>query len=803
MANVRRRLEARPGAREHLIAFGVLAAIALFYLWPVLVGGRVLLPNELLDSLPPWAAAPPKGFSHGLNPLLSDIPGAYYPWNVFARRMIDGGSLPVWNPYAFSGTPFYANAQSALLSPFSLPMWIFSLGYGLGVAAWLKLVVAGFGTYRLVRRLRLGFWPGLLAAIGYMLCAFNVLWLEYETLPAVAAMFPWALLLCERIATADGARARDLVGLAVITLIGILAGQPEIAVHVMAGSALYLVLRSLTVPGTPGARARRIAFGAAGLALGVLLSAAVFLPVLKAGLGTPGSDYRTGGGVALSWSALRTELFPGWWNPLVLGLGPTDYLERTFYTGAVTVLLAVAAAFTRDRARDKLPLTVLAVLGILISFHTPGLFWLATHTPGLDHTQLARLLIWAQLALPVLAAFGLQQLLDAPRRQRAVWIAIGAAVVAAVVATISLGPSVHDLRTALNHFRTGRDYTTTAVISLVSVGWWLIFVTAAGAALILARRLGRPRLGAALLTLCLLADLLHFGSGFNPMQPASVAVLARTPAVAFLQQHAAGGRVLGDGYTLVNDYDSVYGLRDVRGYDPPQPSRRYFDLWRTAHSAQLVWASYSVVGTSPAVVHLMDVLGARWYVTGPGGPARAGTLQRVYSGADATIYENPGAAPPVLVADRILVTAGEPQTLSAIDRPGFDPRREVIAERDQPDVTALPTAGSGGSARIISSTNATVTLQAQTRERSVVVLNDAAAPGWSVTVDGHPRPALRVDDVMRGVIVPAGTHQVRWHYTVPGLKLGLLISALSALGLLGAALALTRARARPRSWSGA
>jgi uncharacterized membrane protein YfhO len=63
------------------------------------------------------------------------------------------------------------------------------------------------------------------------------------------------------------------------------------------------------------------------------------------------------------------------------------------------------------------------------------------------------------------------------------------------------------------------------------------------------------------------------------------------------------------------------------------------------------------------------------------------------------------------------------------------------------------------------------------------VLDDAWASGWSVTVDGRPARELQADVVMRGVVVPAGEHEIVWSYRVPGLRAGLLLSALGLLEL--------------------
>ena len=88
-------------------------------------------------------------------------------------------------PHVSAGIPLYSNPQTGLFSPFNVPLWILPLTYGIGVAAASKLLAGGFGTYLLVRQLRLGLLPGLLAGVAFPFAAINIVWLAHETLPAV------------------------------------------------------------------------------------------------------------------------------------------------------------------------------------------------------------------------------------------------------------------------------------------------------------------------------------------------------------------------------------------------------------------------------------------------------------------------------------------------------------------------------------------------------------------------------------------------------------------------------------------
>jgi hypothetical protein len=74
-----------------------------------------------------------------------------------------------------------------------------------------------------------------------------------------------------------------------------------------------------------------------------------------------------------------------------------------------------------------------------------------------------------------------------------------------------------------------------------------------------------------------------------------------------------------------------------------------------------------------------------------------------------------------------------------------------------------------------------VELTAQLAEPRVVVLNDLWAPGWTATLDGAPVEVRRANLVVRGVVVPAGSHTVHFDFETPGLNTGLAAGGLALL----------------------
>ncbi|HEX7289520.1 MAG TPA: YfhO family protein [Conexibacter sp.] len=834
-------------ASRYLLAHPAVAAglllglLVLVYLWPALVQGELLSPISVLYGSTPWTSFAPDDLGGYLNPLLSDVPTADYPWRFLVRSMLHDGAFPSWNPYVFGGIPLWSNPQTGLFSLFSLPLWILPLNYGIGVGAALKLWAAGFGTWLLVRELRLGFLPALLAGVCFSFSAIQIVWLTHDTLPAVAALLPWMLWLVERIFR--GGRLGALIGLAVATAVGLGGGHPGMQVHLLAAVAAYALLRAAFMPrdAALGERLRPLAVAAGGLALGVLLVGVMLLPEALSSRGTVGTASRAHGrgtlpGTQMPLTTIRTVLFPDWWGrpsgfegrePITVlapGLAvPVNYNERAFYAGAVGLLLALVGTCARGGWRRKGPFVALAFLGLAIPLHFPGLWQLITHLPAFDQVQNQRLhFVWA-LGLAVLAAFGLQAMLERPAGDR--WrLGIGVGAVAlGVVALVAAGPSAAALGDTLTHFATGREFHSDAVLALTSVAWYLLFAVGVGVALLAAhRRPARRTWIAAGVVLLAAADMLHFAIDYQPIAPASKAIPPRTDAIAFLQRHRDEGRIFGIETALPNDWSLTYGLRDVRGYDPPQPSQRFARLWRTVEGQYPDWVSFRFDGLSPEALRLLSVLGARYVVAQPGsqlpGEADAGpeeapvgedaeafrALRKAYDGIDARVFANARAAPRALVPARVQVVSGEAEARGVLLEGGFDPRRDALVERGAEGTAALAalgplervSAGASGRVSVQDRSAASVAIRARLSRPGLVVLNDSFAPGWSVRVDGRDAPPVRVNEVMRGVAVGAGTHEIAWTYRVPGLRAGAALSAAGLLLLAGLAGALLARRRR-------
>ena len=265
-------MRSRPTAAAALLY--ALLAVALYA--PALLPGRTLSASDFLWTAAPWAAERPAGVRpFGSNYELIDSAVQFQPWLEHSRERMP--SPPLWNPNVGLGRPFLANAQSAWLSPFSLPAYFLPFWWSLGVIAVLKVFTAAFGTFLLARALAMGYAGSLLAGLVYGFSLYFVVWIAWPQ-SGVWALLPWLLLLAELALRRPG--PLPAAGLAAVVAAQFFAGHPESSFHLLVTAAAFVAFR-IVVLRREGRLARLraplLAVGA-GVAGGVLLAALLLSP---------------------------------------------------------------------------------------------------------------------------------------------------------------------------------------------------------------------------------------------------------------------------------------------------------------------------------------------------------------------------------------------------------------------------------------------------------------------------------------------------------------------------------------------
>jgi hypothetical protein len=168
-------------------------------------------------------------------------------------------------------------------------------------------------------------------------------------------------------------------------------------------------------------------------------------------------------------------------------------------------------------------------------------------------------------------------------------------------------------------------------------------------------------------------------------------------------------------------------------------------------------------------------------------------------GGGLALYENHDALPRVFAVGAVRPVSGAPEVRRILaDDAAFDPRATAL-------VQALPTTEALGQGRILDAEfgaeRVRIDVRAPDDRATFVVVNDHYAPGWHAAVDGAPTPIFRVNGLVRGLLVPAGSHVVTMWYPAPrSFFIGAVLAAIGlVLCLCGDALARRAADARRHS----
>lgn len=744
----------------------VLAIAVATLLSSSLFSGRILAAEDVLMFQSPFAPAlaphsPPS------NQFLFDTFYQLHPDMLFARDALRHGHLPTWNPYQGGGDPLLASQQHAMLSPLNWLLTIAPFWQSLEWVAALKLLLAGLGLFLLLVTLGLRRSAALLGATAFMLSAPLIDWLSHPH-ANVYVMMPWLLLACERLARSNAWRDALWVALAVGFVV--LGGHPPSMVIVASVAVPWVAYRLTAARGN----SRRPIAGklVAGVALGLCLGAIVELPLIElSGQSYQISRSQGGGPKTILFGFVAPEL---WGRPdkFEIGGGPLNYLERTGYLGVLPLLFA-GVGFVRRPRGPQVFFAVAGLIALALVVKLPLLTSLFSGLPGLDQINRMRYLVVCALAGAVLAAYGLDAVMGLDTRRRGL-VAVGTAAAIGVLPLAwvvkhsdvldSSGRSVHHVL-GIGHSALSRPELQLAVFMR-----WALFA-AIGVALI-AAVVARPRTAAwvAVLAVAVTAfDLVAFERGFQPAIPLAEADPPTPPAITFLQARQGHGRVGGQ-QELGPNVAERYRLRDARIYRSPPLERR-----------GLLWAALGGTGTDYEIMPAAAQRVADFYAVGHQlsyGLTANGAGRWKRAGVE-PVVKNRKTLPRAWVAYRWQSARDLEDAVAKLAAGGSEPVIENVT------AASGATTSNTGSARFIRDENAHVTLAVDARQPGQLILADTFYPGWKAKVDGHETAIHPANAAFRAVSVPAGRHTVSFDYSPRSIRIGLILSVLAALVLLG------------------
>jgi hypothetical protein len=776
-------------ARDSLVVT-VLALVSIAFLANVLFTDQVLVGDNLARDYP-WAAyAEEELLQRPTNGRIDPL-HQYYPHRVIAAEMVRAGTLPLWNPYYLSGTPFLATEPLAgLFYPPNVMYYIMDPLQAFGFSACLHLFLAGLFMYLYLRRIGLDRVSALFGAISFEVSGYfliNLMWLSRVCTAA------WAPLL---FFSFEGYWREKRLAYALLLAFGLgmslLAGTPPVVVFVMLALGLYIAARVSVSIRERGLKesARGTAVVVTAGCLGTLLAAVQLLPTYEATpfLARAHWSYEEAWDTGRSPLSLATALVP---EVLV------NYWRPNIYVGVLPLLLAFWALVFR-RNLYVVFFGAVALLSLSLFLNIPDLLYRLLYLiPVFRVGRLMEVKIVYAFSVSVLAGWGFSSLAGEVRarsRSRMLGLGLTLLVLAAVVLS---GMQLVESSTIWPGEGGARFWAAWDLQSVRSVGRAALLVLL-GAGLLLLRGRGwlGPRSYGSLAILLVAADMFYFGWKLNPPQKADD-LFFETGSTRFLGADDDLFRIIrgpGGGGVLPPNTGAVYGVSDAQGYSSLVLDYygQFMDLIEPGLAEIIRIRPLSRVEslTSP----LLDLLNVKYVLTEPSVSqelvefdAAHDDIELVYDG-EIQIYENTNVLPRAFVVHGLKVPSDKEAVFSELTSPGFDPTSYVVLEeRPQRGWTGGNAAGCNSTARILEYGPSRVLIEVDSGTDGFLVLADLYYPGWRAAVDGQGQKVYKADYAFRAVEVSEGKHMVEFVFDPLSFQIGWRVSAMTA-GVMGACL---------------
>ena len=730
----------------------------------------------------------------------SDLLSMWLPRWSYLGREIANLSLPAWNPYEMMGYRFASDPQGGWL--YAPPMLLFAtLSPGVAMRAMVILhpLLAGLGLFAFLRVERIG---RLAATLAGMSIAAMMTTSELVLSMPFAGTAAWTTVVL--LAAASFRRAERTSSRIAWLALGAFGWSQVANAHLSHGLVMCTLLVAAFLLGhlVVDARADVRSWRAAAVPTVVfvvtlpLASLAILVPrfdaiqssslqegyaALEAGTGERirvGDRAVQEDGIWAAWPVAAASA-PGAYAGAALLLGvPLALRARRFRGLVVGVGAAFAVAYV-----STLTAVLTGPIGSLLEALPFG--DTLVHNPG-------RMRILWVLVLPVLAATGLQGVRDDPpdaRRLRwwlgagvALWLLVPLAGGGFPIHWLLFAAAVAPAVLAIRAWVRGASWAPAALIGVLLVEIVVSSVWSSryeGFTLLIGLEGGSSSPNAILQPLqepnVDLDAFLVPGPFVDRIGDARY--LTWAPPAAYYQRGYLAAQEPSDWPALTLERGTLFGIRDVLGYNPVQ-LQRYWTWIRTINELPLF---YNATSVQYPIARDVDVMGVRYLIV-PEAVASPlpGAIVETDRGYDLVELD---AAPPIasVVPSWHLVHADD--AFEATGRPDFRVSGIALVEGRPP---FDPISADPGTATYEERSATDIRLRVDAAAPSIVVIRNSYDDGWEATVDGEPAPVLPTDGFLQGVAVEAGAHEIRLVYRDAAVATGLWLSAGIWLAILAA-----------------
>lgn len=771
---------------KQICAFFVFLLVAFIFFSQFFLSGKIPFPGDILvGHYAPWNGYSYNGYGPGGVPHKAqgiDVVREMFPWRHFSIDELKKGSLPLWNPYNFSGNPHLANFQSAIFYPFNFLFFVFNFNFAWGLFIAIQPLLLSLFMYLFLREIKVSKEGSIISSVAFSYCLYLAVWVEYGNIGHAIVWLPLSLLLVEKIIKDFQSKWAILLSLSLV--FSVLAGHIQTTIYVFFMVYAYFFFRLFSDNNTQRLKKLFFVF-ASGIAAFLICSIQIF-PTWEIFFSSARESYSS---EKIPQLLLPIKCLVGLFAPDFFG-NPASrnywlsgtYIERVIYVGVLPLFFAIYGIFKRRREPIASFFVIFSVLTMLLCLNTPfAVFFHRLGIPIISTTVPTRMLYLFCFSISVLAGYGY----DSAKKH----------------SSESLLPFFFVF---LGFYIVALAFTFFAP-RLFMNSWWVSYLNISRRNIILPMLfalggfvcllLWRKKLVFWFLLAIVVFDLLYYFQKITPFAPRDY-IYPKTEVMDYLDKNAGIYRFWGYGTGYVDtDFSTLMKNFSPEGNDPLF-IKRYGELISTSDDGQLKnpipRADVDLVkgygGTDlrsnfyrqrllnllgvKYVLQKNDTLGSDWLPDYQIFPPE--TYKLVWQGGRWQIYENKLAIPRVFLTDKYRIIKGGQEIIDILYSPGFDSKREIVIEEPLKEDVLL---GSGeGQITDFEYNPSKIELVVDAPAAKLLFISDNYYPGWSAEIDQAETKIYRADYSFRAIVVPAGRHKIGFYYQPKSLKNGAMVS---------------------------
>ncbi len=706
--------------------------------------------------------------------------------------MSETGEYPLWLPWMFSGLPSIHSFQN--ISQFYFPHVIIKGLMSIGVDRFwdfiLHFVFAGMGMFLFLKRLKLHPLSACFGAVSYMLMPYLITMIVHGhgSQMMTTAYIPWVLLVLHRLKSTPNLSNAGL--LALILGLQLQRAHVQIAYYTWMMVGLYFLYEMIHAYKTEKQFVPKhvlLAFPACVLA--VVMSMWIYLPAMSY---TPFSIRGMGGGggtgleYATQWSFSMGEMltflipsFYGFGGATYWGNMPfTDYPN---YMGIIVFSFAIIGMLNyKDRFRQFLIIASLCSLFISFGHHFSAFYSLFyDYFPFFNKFRVpVMILVLLQFNAVILASLGIHDVIQKNVNKRAVYGILGGVILAIIALNFSFesladfGKRSHPVLNTLRGELVSADVFRISTFLVIILSSLYGFYTKVIKSEIL---------------LCILITIGIVDVGIvnqqiiNP-KPESYrqttlkkreflkAYLQEDSVIRFLKSDSTKFRILPLKNLMNSNRWTAFQIESVGGY----------------HPAKL--GNYNTFIQEVGLMHVsaMDMLNVKYLISLEQMehplllPVHEGSLFHADKYEQAYVYKYKHWKERLFFAKNIELV-NEVQVVDKLKLASFNPIETAYVINDVGDIQFDKNAH----AEILQWEPDKITFKTTASSPQLLIMSEIFYPeGWEIVGDQNIE-IIQVNSILRGMIIPSGTHQFTMAFNPNDVQYGSIITWLSLLFIMG------------------